>query len=36
MRDFGEEYTHVPLQCDSTSAISVAKNLVLYSKTKYI
>jgi hypothetical protein len=29
MSDFGEEYTHVPLQCDSTSAISVAKNPVL-------
>jgi hypothetical protein len=26
MSDFGEKYTHVPLQCDSTSAISVAKN----------
>jgi hypothetical protein len=26
MSDFGEEYTHVPLQCDSISAISVAKN----------
>jgi hypothetical protein len=25
MSDFGEEYTHAPLQCDSTSAISVAK-----------
>jgi hypothetical protein len=36
MIDFGEEYTHVPLQCDSTSAISVAKNLVLQSKTKHI
>jgi hypothetical protein len=36
MSDFGEEYTHVPLQCDSTSAISVAKNPVLYSKTKHI
>jgi hypothetical protein len=34
MSDFGEEYTHVPLQCDSTSAISVAKNPVLHSKTK--
>jgi hypothetical protein len=32
--DFGEEYTHVPLQCDSTSAISVAKNPV--QKTKHI
>jgi hypothetical protein len=36
MSDFGEEYTHVPLQCDSTSAISVAKNPVLQSKTKPI
>jgi hypothetical protein len=26
MSDSGEEYTHVPLHCDSTSAISVAKN----------
>jgi hypothetical protein len=25
MSEFGEEYTHVPLQCVSTSAISVAK-----------
>jgi hypothetical protein len=36
MSDFGEEYTHVPLQCDSTSAISFAKNPVLHSKTKHI
>jgi hypothetical protein len=36
MSDFGEEYTHVLLQCDSTNAISVAKNLVLHSKTKHI
>jgi hypothetical protein len=36
MSDFGEEYTHVPLHCDSTSAISVAKNPVLHSKTKHI
>jgi hypothetical protein len=35
MSDFGEEYTHVPLQCDSTSVISVVKNPVLYSKTKH-
>jgi hypothetical protein len=35
MSDFGEEYTHVPLQCDSTSAIIVAKNPVLHSKTKH-
>jgi hypothetical protein len=36
MSDFCEEYTHVPLQCDSTSAISVAKNPILHSKTKHI
>jgi hypothetical protein len=36
MSDFGEEYTYVPLQCDSTSVISVAKNPVLHSKTKHI
>jgi hypothetical protein len=36
MSDFGEEYTHVPLQCDNTRAISVAKNLVRHSKTKHI
>jgi hypothetical protein len=35
MSDFGEEYTHVPLQCDRTRAISVAKNPVLHSKTKH-
>jgi hypothetical protein len=34
--DFGKESTHVPLQCDSTSAISVAKNPVLHSKNKHI
>jgi hypothetical protein len=36
MSDFGKEYTLVPLQCDSTSVISVAKNSVLHSKTKHI
>jgi hypothetical protein len=36
MSDFAEEYTHVPLQCDSTSAISVAKNPLHNSKTKHI
>jgi hypothetical protein len=36
MSDFGEEYTHAPLQCDSTNAISVAKKPVLHSKTKHI
>jgi hypothetical protein len=36
LSDFGEECSHAPLMCDSTSAISVAKNLVLHSKTKHI
>jgi hypothetical protein len=36
MSDFGEEYAHVPLQCDSNSGISVAKNPMLHSKTKHI
>ena len=34
--DFGLTFTRVPLLCDSTSAISVAKNPVLHSKTKHI
>jgi hypothetical protein len=36
LNDFGEECSHVPLVCDSTSAISVAKNPVLHSRTKHI
>jgi hypothetical protein len=36
LRDFGLKFSHVPLLCDSMSAISVAKNLVLHSKTKHI
>ena len=36
MSDFGEECSQVPLFCDSTSAISVAKNLALHSKMKHI
>jgi hypothetical protein len=34
--DFGLDVHHVPLLCDSTSAISVAKNHVLRSKAKHI
>jgi hypothetical protein len=33
---FGLDFYHVPLLCDSSSAISVAKNHVLHSKTKDI
>ena len=36
LRDYGLDFSRVPLLCDSTSAISVAKNPVLHSKTKHI
>ena len=36
LRDFGLSFSGVPLLCDSMSAISVAKNPVLHSKTKHI
>jgi hypothetical protein len=36
LREFSLRFARVPLLCDSTSAISVAKNLVLHSKTKHI
>jgi hypothetical protein len=36
LRDFGLEFSHVPLLCGSMSIINVAKNLVLHSKTKHI
>jgi hypothetical protein len=36
MSDFGEECSHVSVMCDNTSAISVAKNPVLHSRTKHI
>jgi hypothetical protein len=36
LRDFGLLFHSVPLLCDSTSAICVARNPVLHSKTKHI
>jgi hypothetical protein len=36
LSDFGKECSHVPLMCDSTSAIRVSQNLVLHSTTKHI
>jgi hypothetical protein len=36
LRDFGLDFHHVPLLRDITSAINVAKNLVLHSKSKHI
>jgi hypothetical protein len=34
MSDFGEEYTHVSLQCDSTSARSLSFNFKFLHKHK--
>jgi hypothetical protein len=36
MRDFGVSFKRVPLMCDNTSAISVAKNLVFHKRMRHI
>ncbi|WVZ90096.1 hypothetical protein U9M48_036426 [Paspalum notatum var. saurae] len=36
LRDYGLTYGRVPILCDSSCAISVAKNPVLHSRTKHI
>jgi hypothetical protein len=36
MRDFGVIFERVPLMCDDTSAISVAKNLVFHKKMRHV
>jgi hypothetical protein len=36
MRDFGVRFERVPLMCDNTSAISVAKNSVLHKKMRHV
>jgi hypothetical protein len=36
MRDFGVRFERVPLMCDNTSAISVAKNSVFHKKMRYV
>jgi hypothetical protein len=36
MRDFGVRFERVPLMCDNTSAILVAKNLVLHKKMRHV
>ncbi|WVZ51521.1 hypothetical protein U9M48_002662 [Paspalum notatum var. saurae] len=36
LKDYGLTYGRMPPLCDSSSAISVAKNLVPYSRTKHI
>jgi hypothetical protein len=36
MRDFGVSFERVPLRCDNTSAISVAKNPVFHKKMRHV
>ena len=36
LSDFGLSFKHVPIKCDNTSAISISKNPVQYSRTKHI
>jgi hypothetical protein len=36
MRDFRVMFERVPLMCDNTSVISVAKNLVFHKKMRYV
>jgi hypothetical protein len=36
MRDFGVIFERVPLMCDNTSAISVAKNLVFHKRMRHL
>jgi hypothetical protein len=36
MRDFGVSFGRVPLMCDNTSVISVAKNLVFHKRMRHL
>jgi hypothetical protein len=36
MRDFGVSFERVPLICDNTSAISVAKNSVFHKRMRHL
>jgi hypothetical protein len=36
MRDFRVRFERVPLMCDNTSVISVAKNLVFHRKMRHV
>jgi hypothetical protein len=36
MRDFGVSFERVPLICDNTGAISVAKNLVFHKRMRHL
>ena len=36
LSDFDLSFEHVPIKCNNTSAISISKNLMQHSRTKYI
>jgi hypothetical protein len=36
MRDFGVSFERIPLMCDNTSAISVAKNSVFHKRMRHL
>jgi hypothetical protein len=36
MRDYGVTYKSVPLMCDKSSAICLAKDLVFHGRTKHM
>jgi hypothetical protein len=36
MRDFGMIFERVPLMCDNTSVILIAKNSVFYKKMRHV
>jgi hypothetical protein len=36
MREFGVRFKRVPLICDNTSAISIAKNPVFYKRMRHL
>jgi hypothetical protein len=36
MKDFGVRFERVPLMCDNTSAISVAKNPIFHKKMRHV
>jgi hypothetical protein len=36
MRDFGVSFERVPLMCDNTSAIAVAKNPVFHKRMRHL
>jgi hypothetical protein len=36
MRDFGVIFERVPLMCDNTSAISIAKNPILHKRMRHL